>query len=418
MQSEVQRTPAWPEEFRYFDRVDRPEQRALRAAVRALTGIELAPSRTHAETFASMYFDADPLAEDFVRDVYLARGHEAGRAMLDEALRVGAENVPGAPPSLLALFADLDRDPDWVDRALVEEGARVFRRYGPELFRLAGTVTLEAYSESSVAKPLALSGAYGGASAKHRFLDTIAFWIAVAEPGGMSRGAKGREAALRVRIMHVFVRARLRTHREWDVARWGVPISQADALLTLMGGSFVPGLAMRALGHRPSKRDIEASMHFWRYVGHVMGVRPRWYPASLEEAAQVLYVGLLRSAGRAGDDGKMLCRSYADAFAPRPEDPPLTRLRDALSHRVHLGYTRFFLSSASYRRNALPAAGPWVLLPLAQFPFVFAAETLRRTVPGLDDVADRVARARSRRFYARHSRGKKAQFDAPARFTR
>ena len=160
----------------------------------------------------------------------------------------------------------------------VEHGARVFRRYGTAMFRFAGAVTLEAYSESSVAKPLILTGAYAGGSTRHRFLETAAFWIAVSEPGGLAPGAPGRASALRVRIMHVFVRKRLLAHPEWNVDAWGVPISQGDALLTLMGGSFAPGIAMQAMGYRPSVRDIEAMMHFWRYVGHLMGVRPRWYP--------------------------------------------------------------------------------------------------------------------------------------------
>jgi len=75
-------------------------------------------------------------------------------------------------------------------------------------------------------------------------------------------------------MMHVFVRQRLLAHPEWDLDAWGVPISQADALLTLLGGSVAPGLALRAMGYRPSAEDIEDAMLFWRYVGHLMGVRP------------------------------------------------------------------------------------------------------------------------------------------------
>ena len=68
-------------------------------------------------------------------------------------------------------------------------GARAFRRYGTAVFRFAGAITLEGYAENSVAKPLALTGAYAGSSTRRRFLETVAFWIAVSEPGGLLRGA-------------------------------------------------------------------------------------------------------------------------------------------------------------------------------------------------------------------------------------
>jgi hypothetical protein len=207
--------------------------------------------------------------------------------------------------------------------------------------------------------------------------------------------------------MHVFVRQRLLAHPEWDLAAWGVPISQADAMLTLMGGSFAPGLAMRAMGYRPSRADIEAMMHFWRYVGHLMGVRPRWYPAGLREACQLSFVAAVKAARRAGEDGVRLCQSYAAAFEADPA-----------SHRVHLGYTRFFLPRAVYRKNRLPPAGVWALHPLARAPFVLAAETLRRAFPPLDGVADRVARWQRDRWFAHHMQGRAAEYRPVETFTR
>lgn len=399
---------ARPTEFRYSEHASRPAAERTRRVVRALFGLDLAPPAERVETLRAMYYDGDPLAEAFVDEVYLGRGAAEGRAMLDAALAHGARSIPNAPQSLVELFADLETAPAWLDPARVEHGARVFRRYGPEMFRLAGAVTLEAYAECSVAKPLALSGGYQGDSTRKRFLETVAFWIAVSEPGALEPGGEGRAAALRVRIMHVFVRRRLLKHSEWDLDAWGVPISQADALLTLMGGSLVPGLLMRLLGHRPSRADVEATLHFWRWVGHLMGVRPRWYPETIEEAAQILWVARLKGVRRAGEDGRRLCQSFAHAF----DDV------SALERNLHVGFTRFFLSKKTYEANALPSAGAWALAPLAMFPFVFGAETLRRRIPALDDVADRVARARSRRFYTRHAGSAHAQFRAPETFTR
>jgi hypothetical protein len=208
--------------------------------------------------------------------------------------------------------------------------------------------------------------------------------------------------------MHVFVRRRVAAHREWDEDAWGVPISQADALLTLLGGSVVPGVMMRLLGHRPSRADVEATLHFWRWVGHLMGVRPRWYPATIEEAMQILWIARLKRVRRAGEDGQRLCRSFAHAF---DDTGPIDR-------GLHVGFTRFFLSKKTYEANDLPPAGAWALAPLAMFPFVFTAETLRRRIPALDAVADRVATRRARRFYERYAGKKPATYQPPASLTR
>ncbi|MCB9603165.1 MAG: DUF2236 domain-containing protein [Sandaracinus sp.] len=409
-----------PTEFRYWSRIDEPAVRTARALAKRLFGFDPAPSEEVVRTFASMYYDADPLAEAFVDECFLARSYDEGRALLERALAEGVDAIPDAPASLRALFADLDTDPAWVDRQRVARGARVFRRWGTSVFRFAGAITLAAYTESSVAKPLALTGAYAGSSTRHRFLETASFWIDVSEPEGLEPGAAGRAAALRVRIMHVFVRRRLLGHPEWNLEAWGVPISQADALLTLMGGSVAPGIGLHAMGFRTSTAEIEDAMHFWRYVGHLMGVRPRWFPSSVREGVQLAFLTFVKSADAAGDDGKRLCQSYVDAFTPTddPERPWTRKVADTLEHGVHRGYTRLFLPPHLYRKFELPPAGIWALHPIAWAPVVFAAETLRRRSSTLDRLADQVARRRRRRWLDRQLEGKEARFEPVRRFQR
>lgn len=407
-----------PTDFRYWVNLQKPWARALRAVGRATLGFDPAPDDDVVRTFAHSYYEADPLAEAFVEEVYLARGAAAGRALLDQALEQGISSLSDVPPSLARLFEDIERDPEWVDQQLVARGARVFRRYGHRVFEFAGAITLEGYSESSVAKPLALTGAYIGASTRRRFLETAAFWIAVSEPDGLAHSQPGRASALRVRVMHVLVRKRLLAHPEWDLQSWGVPISQGDALLTLMGGSFAPGIAMQAMGYRPSVHDIEAMMHFWRYVGHLMGVRPRWYPMCLKDAWQLAFVTTVKAARGAGDDGIHLCQSYAQLFAPDQRTPLSERWRQALAHRLHIGTTRFFLPPWTYRRSKLPPAGLWALHPLVAFPIIFTAETLRRRFPALDAIADRRARRSRDRWFSDHMGSRSAEYRPVETFTR
>ena len=405
-----------PTEFRYWHQLPRPWARAVRALGRAALGFDPAPPDDVVRAFAAAYYDADPLAEAVVDELYLAGDPARGRAAFEQALTAGVG--PDAPATLRALFADLDAAPPWLDRARLAHGAKVFRRYGADMFRFAGAITLAGYAENSVAKPLALTGAYAGASTRRRFLETVAFWIAVSEPDGLTPGAAGRASALRVRMMHVFVRRRLAAHPERDAAAWGVPISQADALLTILGGSFAPGYALRALGYRPTTADIEAMLHFWRYVGHLMGVRPRWFPTTVRDCWQLAFVTLVKGARAAGADGVSLCQSYVDAFAPAAELPWRARPAAWWSHGLHRGFTRVFLPPPAYAANRLPSAGLWPLAVLAPAPLRFAAETLRRALPPLDAVADRVARRQRARWFARHMGDRAAEYRPAERFTR
>lgn len=410
-----------PTEFRYWDRVDDRRVQLARKAWKTLWRFDPQPSDALVTAFANAYYDADPVAEAFVDEVYMERGANEGRRLLDRALEQGVAAIPDAPESMRRLFEEFERDPEWLERDEVQRGARVFRRYGTSVFSFATTSTLEMYSESSIAKPLSLSGGYAGKAAHKRQLETVRFWIDVTEPGGLDPGPpvpRGRATAMRVRIMHVFIRRRLIEHPEWELDAWGVPISIADATLTLMGGSVVPGLALWSVGHQTTIREIEALLHYWRYVGHLLGVQPEWYPRSFEESVQLMYAAFVKRAYAAGEDGKELVESYLPAFAPEPGSPWRKRLRDELNYRTQIGYTRFWMLPASYRRHRMPNPWPWAIHPVLQFPLTFTLETFRRALGPLDGAADAVQRWRRNNWYANETGGREAEFKPVEEFRR
>jgi len=394
-----------PTEFQFERNVQRRFPRRLRRVCRSVLGFDPRPKDAIVQAFGEMYYDADPLAEAFVADAFDGLHSREGWAMLDQAIEQGVASVPDAPASLHALFADIETPPSWFQPDRVERGAKAFRRWGTDVFFFAGAITLEAYHENSVAKPLALSGSYADNGTRKRFLETARFWVDVSEPNGLSAGQPGLKAALRVRIMHVFIRSRLVKHPEWDLDAWGVPISQADAMLTLLGGSLVPGVGLHALGYLTSKRDIEDLLHFWRYVGHLMGVRPKWYPNTVTEACQALFVGLVRGVGRAGDDEQRLVHSYINGF-------------DGWDGRQARGFTRLFMPPWSYKRNGLPSARRATLQVLSKAPAVLALELARRVIPGLDALADRNQRRARSAWLHGHLKGKPAKYRPNERFTR
>ena len=400
-----------PTEFLgYWDRFDTPGMRRARRLCRTVLRFDPIPHEDRVLDFARGYYDADPVAEAFVDEVYGGLGSKVGRKMLDQAIEHGFESVPDAPESMQRLFDEFERPPEWLDPAKVEHGAALFRRFGPSVFSFAGVETLLGYTESSIVKPLSFTGGYAGDSALNRFMETARFWIDVSEPGGLEPGGAGRATAMRVRVMHVFIRRHIVEHPEWQIEAWGVPISQSDALVTLMSSSLTPGLAMHLMGYRTSRREIETLMHYWRYIGHLLGVQPRWYPETFVEGLQLSTVFLLKCAKTAGADGVELVESYPRAFTPKPGTPWRRRLRDEVNYRAQVGYTRFFLPGRFYRKYDMPNPWPWALHPLLRAPGIFVVDTLRRHVPPIAAQVDRYARWRRNTWWLNEMGDKESKF--------
>jgi hypothetical protein len=149
---------------------------------------------------------------------------------------------------------------------------------------------------------------------------------------------------------------------------------------------------MHLMGYRTSRREIETLMHYWRYIGHLLGVQPRWYPETLVEGLQLSTVFLLKCAKTAGADGVDLVESYPRAFTPKAGKPWRRRVRDEINYRAQVGYTRYFLPGRFYRKYDLPNPWPWALHPLLQAPVILVADTLRRHVPPIERQLDRYAK--------------------------
>ncbi|MFT4088531.1 MAG: oxygenase MpaB family protein, partial [Gordonia sp. (in: high G+C Gram-positive bacteria)] len=207
-----------------------PRHRALHDRVRRIAGVSLLPNDDVVAAFAAGHTAGDPVAERFVAETYHGpMGGERARELLDDALRLGIDAVPDAPESMRRLFDEFETVPDWVRPELIEQGAAVWRRWGYSLGAVGNAGTMDTYTEGSLAVPLSLSGGYAGHSALHRYLETTRWWMEVCSPGAvLTPGSTARELSLKVRVMHVSVRARVAGHPEWDADRHGLPISQSE----------------------------------------------------------------------------------------------------------------------------------------------------------------------------------------------
>ncbi|ALE85573.1 oxygenase MpaB family protein [Pseudonocardia sp. HH130629-09] len=195
---------------------------------------------------------------------------------LHTALAAGAAPAD-APPALRDFFAAVTPDPDWLDRDLLERGARAYRRLGRSRDDVLLSLSLiGGYRYGGPTELLVRTGGLTGAGAMRRLGETQAWAFAVSRPGGMEAGGEGWAATLQVRAMHALVAERFERGDRYDVDTHGLPINQSDAAATLGLFNSTAILGCRLLGRHVPRADGAAIMHLWRYVGWLIGVDDDW----------------------------------------------------------------------------------------------------------------------------------------------
>ncbi len=240
--------------------------------------------------FAAMW-DGDPLADAFVADAAVL-GKGRAMKMLRIACREGIEAVEDPPASLVALFADLEDVPDWVDLAAIDDACRYVGRFTRQGGIVLGAASLVGgYANSAASRPLEMTGRYVE-SAGVRTIEVASWLVEASSTGGLLRYGKGFELTVRVRIIHALVRHALRDDPRWDEAAWGVPICQAYLAYTLVEFCLIPLRGMAAIGAVFLPHEADAYYARWRYIGHLLGIHPDLLSAnqSEQEALEQLYL--------------------------------------------------------------------------------------------------------------------------------
>lgn len=215
---------------------------------------------------------------DSVADAYAALLPEYGAkrliAMLQQACARGLEQVPDAPPELVAFISQMERMPAWLDRALIERGARkqrnVHAHVSPYAIRGAFFATfVNKYS----ALPMAITGALTSTTAARRVWETATFFGTSVLPGALDRYGAGFRAAAMVRMMHSMVRFNILTHRtDWNVATHGIPIPQVDQMPAGLINVFILSREVMRQGRDYFNPDERAIVELARYRCFLLGL--------------------------------------------------------------------------------------------------------------------------------------------------
>lgn len=254
-----------------------PQRRAALLANQALV-----------ERIRAYTLHGDPVADAYAC-LIPQRGFRRLVAMLVQACQQGVSAVADAPPELAAFLHEMEQRPDWIDMALVEEGARASRNVmahlAPLIIRGAFFGT---FTNKYAALPMALTGALSHETAGRRVLETASFFTVTTLPGALARHGAGFQAAAMVRLMHAMVRFHALTKPgQWDPAVFGLPIPQVDQMPAGLKSSYL--LASKALkAGRDFTRSERAQVELARYRCFLLGLPAELLPATPRELVDVL----------------------------------------------------------------------------------------------------------------------------------
>ena len=330
-------------------------------------------------------FERDELGASLA-DAIRLRGDAPGRVRMDQfrrALEGGLAAVPDAPPALVDFLSELERHPEWLDRDLVEEGARVFRRLGQNAQDVLLQLSLVGgYRFGGPTDLLVATGGLTGEQTLRRLAETQKWGASLTDPlsllpprDGQAPG-EGWRLTVHVRLMHALVNHAF--EGQWDAATWGLPINQADQASTLGLFDGVLIIGSRALGVPVSQRESRALMHLWKYVGWLMGVHEDFLVDDEWERHRIDYHVLL-AQGPMTDAGPQLARAVVDAQAERryPGWPAaLQGVRARYERERLLSMLTVFLGPESMREFGLPMRPPWA------HAYLVGLNTLRYRVLG------------------------------------
>ncbi len=320
----------------------------------------------------------DPLADDVAHWMHQA-GMGPARAMLERAIEHGLAAVPDAPPALRRYIEAVERMPDWVDPALLDQGARFIQstaQHGMLVLRDAGLMA--GYQAGAINQTLVMTGALKKGP-QRRVAETTSWWIDCTRDGGMQRHAPGFKTTLRVRVMHALVRLSVAKRPEWDAARLGLPVNQVDMQATYLGFSVVHLLALKGTGVVVTPGDAHAMMHLWRYIGWVMGVEDELLYETEREGRIGLYHNLLSQAPP-DESSVALGRALMDEPLSRHYPRSSAWWRGHFNKARHLSVVRWFVGLEGMRNLGLPPALPWY--PVLTFAPRLLWTGLHRIAPG------------------------------------
>ena len=254
----------------------------------------------------------DPPADEAVRVVF-----ESGVGAVNELMRtlVTNDGVPAdkLPQPVVDFLHAHDELPTWTDRELIQRSERFFGRWGMPLI----VATFHAALPSSYIAVKGVQVLYLTArlatNPRRRIVETAQFLMENMAPDALAPGGTGIRNCQKVRLMHAAVRRLIHQSGLWN-PEWGEPINQEDLGGTLLTFTTQSYEGLERVGITLDPEDMEANLHAWKVIGHLMGVQPEMMAHDIADAKAQMTAIKRRQYGPS-EAGKAMAKALVDMLA-------------------------------------------------------------------------------------------------------
>jgi ER-bound oxygenase mpaB/B'/Rubber oxygenase, catalytic domain len=254
----------------------------------------------------------DPVADKPVAAVLERGGVDAVNDIMRTLVRNDQPVPEELPDELQAYLLQTLPLPEWADMDRIKRGQQLFETWGLEIACCLFCASLpSAYAAAKGVKVLYFT-AQLDTNTRRRVMETGQFLIDVANVGGLDENGKGRRTIQRVRLMHAAVRHLIKARNELTPGMWhpdwGTPINQEDLAGTRMSFSYVFSEPMRRLGVRVPAKDVDAYLHLWNVIGHLLGLRDELLVRDVADATALVDT-IRRRQFEASPEGQEMTRA-------------------------------------------------------------------------------------------------------------
>ncbi|MBB5074669.1 oxygenase MpaB family protein [Nonomuraea endophytica] len=228
----------------------------------------------------------------------------------------------GLPEDLRAFIEQARQLPSWADPAKLDAGASFHALKGNYLVVL----TIVGAGMLATAIPKEARAVYysaGGADLKDRIAKTNILAYAVRPRNAWGPGGTAVVEAVKTRLVHAAVRHLLKSSPHWSGP---IPITQEDMLVTWHTLATYSMRGLREWKVRMSATETEGYLHSVQMLGHMLGIRDEFLPATWDTSYTQSDLVLPRNMGstREGVELNAILRDMlAELTSPGGIDKPL-----------------------------------------------------------------------------------------------
>lgn len=223
----------------------------------------------------------DPLADKAVKALLTA---PEWANQINEWTCLPERSTLGMPKDLAAFFA-FYKGPKWKPNIeKVSDAQRFFEKHAMVYLSLLGFYSLPyTYAFADGTQVLVRSKRILEDTGR-RLDETLYFVLEAFRPGTFLENNQSLLTLAKVRLIHAFSRYYINIYaKDWDPA-WGQPINQEDLLGTNLAFSLIVMRGLGKAGIPCSQADMEAMLHYWKWIGYSNGVDVRYWPDTAKEA--------------------------------------------------------------------------------------------------------------------------------------